>query len=413
MSQLGIRTLVKTFFGGSSSEIPDPDCQTLQLKAEIAYKKLYVNAAIDLIARSLVACDFESYRDGKLKRSLNYYQLNVSPNKNESAHEFWTKVVYNLVYENEALVIPIGNELWVADSFYRETTNGLKEFTYKTVSINGELLSKTYKESEVLYFVLSKESINQVIDSLYNSYGTLLAKAMSDYRGNGRLRFLMKGRFMNSLTDENGKAAQALFEEKMRDYTNPEKLASVLFLPEQVNLEDQSKDLQKMDTRDIKNLAKDMLDFVASAFHIPPSLLSGISEGGISTSGNPTGDLDNFILFAVRPIGEMIAGEYNRKMFTRDQFLAKTYIKFDMKNFKLFDLTKFANAVDKLFAVGGLSINDVIERLGGELINEDWANKRYVTKNYERAEISGNLKGGESDENGEDPTEISDDGQQE
>ncbi|MBJ8054684.1 phage portal protein [Bacillus cereus] len=410
---MGIRTIVKTFFGGGSSEIPDPDCQTLQLKAEIAYKKLYVNSAIDLIARSLIACDFESYRDGKLKKSLNYYQLNVSPNKNQNAHEFWVKFVHELVYENEVLIVPIGEEMWIADSFYRETTNGLKEFTYHSISINGEMLSKTYKESEILYFRLSEESINQVIDSLYNSYGLLLAKAMSDYRGNGKLRFILKGRFMSSLTDENGKAAQALFEEKMRDYTNPEKLASVMFLPEQVNLEDQSKDPQKLDTRDIKNLAKDMLDFVASAFHIPPSLLSGISEGGISTSGNPTGDLDNFILFSVRPIGEMIANEYNKKMFTRDEYLKKTYIKFDMKNFKLFDLTKFANAVDKLFAVGGLSINDVIERLGGELIDEDWANKRYVTKNYERAEISGNLKGGESDENGENPTEIPDDGQQE
>ncbi|MDY8166166.1 phage portal protein [Bacillus thuringiensis] len=408
---MGIRTIVKTFFGGSSSEIPDPDCQTLQLKAEIAYKKLYVNAAIDLIARSLVACDFESYRDGKLKRSLNYYQLNVSPNKNQNAHEFWVKFVHKLVYENEVLIVPIGDEMWIADSFYRETTNGLKEFTYHSISINGEMLSKTYKESEILYFRLSEESINQVIDSLYNSYGLLLAKAMSDYRGNGKFRFILKGRFMSSLTDENGKAAQALFEEKMKDYTNPEKLASVLFLPEQVNLENQSKDPQKMDTRDIKNLAKDMLDFVAVAFHIPPSLLSGISEGGISTSGNPNGDLDNFILFSVKPIGEMIANEFNKKMFTRDEYLKKTYIKFDMKNFKLFDLTKFANAVDKLFAVGGLSINDVIERLGGELIDEDWANKRYVTKNYERAEISGNLKGGESDENGENPAEISNDGQ--
>ncbi|QWH10347.1 phage portal protein [Bacillus mycoides] len=408
---MGIRTIVKTFFGGGSSEIPDPDCQTLQLKAEIAYKKLYVNSAIDLIARSLVACDFESYRDGKLKRSLNYYQLNVSPNKNQNAHEFWVKFVHELVYENEVLIVHIGDEMWIADSFYRETTNGLKEFTYHSISINGEMLSKTYKESEILYFRLSEESINQVIDSLYNSYGLLLAKAMSDYRGNGRLRYIAKGRFMTSLTDENGKAAQALFEEKMKDYTNPEKLAAVLFLPEQVNLEDESKDLQKLDTRDIKNLAKDMLDFVATAFHIPPSLLSGISEGGISTSGNPNGDLDNFILFSVKPIGEMIANEYNRKMVTRDQFLNKTYIKFDMKNFKLFDLTKFANAVDKLFAVGGLSINDVIERLGGELIDEDWANERYVTKNYERAEISGNLKGGESDGNGEDPAKISNDGQ--
>ena len=78
-------------------------------------------------------------------------------------------------------------------------------------------------------------------------------------------------------------------------------------------MEDQSKDPRNLDTRDIKNLAKDMLDFVATAFHIPPSLLSGISEGGISTSSNPTGDLDNFILFVVRPIGDMITNEYNKK----------------------------------------------------------------------------------------------------
>ncbi|EJR65632.1 hypothetical protein [Bacillus cereus] len=78
---MGIRNIFQSFLGGSSIDIPDPDCQTLQLKAEIAYKKLYVNAAIDLIARSLIACDFESYRDGKLKRHFNYYQLNVAPNR--------------------------------------------------------------------------------------------------------------------------------------------------------------------------------------------------------------------------------------------------------------------------------------------------------------------------------------------
>lgn len=82
-----------------------------------------------------------------------------------------------------------------------------------------------------------------------------------------------------------------------------------------------------------------------------------------------------------------------------------------MDNFKLFDLTKFANSVDKLFAVGGMSINDVLERLGKEQINEDWANERYVTKNYERARISGTMEGGENDGNGKNSTEVPDDGE--
>lgn len=409
---MGIRNIFKTFLGTSDSgTTPDVDCSVMTLKAEIAYKKLYVNAAIDLIARSLVACDFESYRIGKLKRSLNYYQLNVAPNKNENAHEFWCKVVHQLIYENEALILPIGEELWVAESFHRETTNGFNEYVYKNVSINNHLLTKEFKERDVLYFKLSEESINSVIDSIYNSYGLLLAKAMTDYKGNGRIRYLFRGRFMSSLTDEAGKAAQELFEEKAKDYMNLEQLAAIMFLPDNVQMEDQSKEPRNLDTRDIKNLAKDMLDFVATAFHIPPSLLSGISEGGISTSGNPTGDLDNFILFVVRPIGDMITNEYNKKMFTRDEYLKKTYVKFSMDNFKLFDLTKFANSVDKLFAVGGMSINDVLERLGKEQINEDWANKRYVTKNYERAEISGTMEGGENDGNGKDSTEVPNDGE--
>lgn len=406
---MGIRNLFNFVLGTSDNgTTPDVDCSVMTLKAEIAYKKLYVNAAIDLIARSLVACDFESYRDGKLKRYLNYYQLNVSPNKNENAHEFWCKVVHQLIYENEALILPIGEELWITESFHRETTNGFNEYVYKNVSINNQLLTKEFKERDVLYLQLSKESINSVIDSLYKSYGLLLSKAITDYKGNGKLRYFIKGSFMSSLTDKEGEASEALFEERMKEYMNPEKIASVLFLPKGIEMEDQSKDPRNLDTRDIKNLAKDMLDFVASAFHIPPSLLSGIPDPG---SKEQQGDLDNFILFAVRPIGEMIVNEYNKKMFTRDEYLNKTYVKFSMDNFKLFDLNKFANSVDKLFAVGGMSINDVLERLGKEQINEEWADERYVTKNYERARISGTMEGGENDGNGKDSTEVSNDGE--
>ncbi|MED2172613.1 phage portal protein, partial [Bacillus thuringiensis] len=214
---MGIRNVFKSFLGKiDNGTIPDHDCSNIMLKAEVAYKKLYVNSAIELIARSLVACDFESYRNGKLKRSLNYYQLNVAPNKNENAHEFWNKVVYQLIYENEVLIVPMYDQLWVAESFYRETTNGFDEFTYKSVSINNRLLSTEFKEQDILYLKLSEESINVVIDSLYSSYGLLLAKAMTDYKGNGKKRYLMKGRFMNSLTDKDGKAAQELFEEKMK-----------------------------------------------------------------------------------------------------------------------------------------------------------------------------------------------------
>ncbi|MGR5875612.1 hypothetical protein ACT7DH_27890 [Bacillus pacificus] len=48
----------------------------------------------------------------------------------------------------------------------------------------------------------------------------------------------------------------------------------------------------------------------------------------------------------------------------------------------------------------------MLERLGKEQINEDWANERYVTKNYERARISGTMEGGENDGNGKNSTKF-------
>ncbi|PGS74110.1 portal protein, partial [Bacillus cereus] len=101
---LGLWNVIGHFFQ-KDGETVDVEVSDRRLRVETAYKRLYVDSAIDLIARSLVGCEFQTYRDGKTIKSLNYYQLNVSPNKNESAFEFWHKVVSNLVYHNEALIL--------------------------------------------------------------------------------------------------------------------------------------------------------------------------------------------------------------------------------------------------------------------------------------------------------------------
>ncbi|MGE6550306.1 phage portal protein [Bacillus mycoides] len=413
---MGLWNLLGNFFK-QDGELLDVDASNKRLIIETAYKRLYIDSAIDLIARSLNGCEFQTYREGKLIKSLNHYQLNVAPNKNENAFEFWHKVVHNLVYHNEVLILCKNGQLWVADSFFRDTTQGFREYTYKNVVVNTEMLPRTYREQDVLYLKFATESINEVIDNLYSSYGQLLSKAIQNYKKNGQRRYLFKGRFISSITDKKSKEASDLFEKQMSDFMDPEKDGAVLFQPENVQMEDKSPETKQIDTRDIKAISKDMLEFVATGFHIPPPILSGMNDGGIvSSASNPTGDLDNFILFALRPLGELIVTEYNRKMFAREQYIAKTYTKFNMDNFKLLDINKLSTAVDKLFAVGGLCINDVLVRLGQEPIEEDWANKRYVTKNYERADLDS--KGSETNndgtnEHGEDTAKVSHDGGQE
>ena len=79
---------------------------------------------------------------------------------------------------------------------------------------------------------------------------------------------------------------------------------------------------------------------------------------------------------------------------TRKGFLETIYLKIDTTKIKVVDITKLATALDKLFAIGGLSINDILTILGREPIEEEWANKRFVTKNYQ----ADSLEGGEKNE---------------
>lgn len=101
-------------------------------------------------------------------------------------------------------------------------------------------------------------------------------------------------------------------------------------------------------------------------------------------------------MFRINPFVELITDEFNRKMFTKEDYLSRTYAKIDTTKIKVFDIVDLATAADKFFAIGVNSINDNLRMLGRESINEPWANKRFVTKNYESVDNIENLKGGDS-----------------
>ncbi|CXF35853.1 HK97 family phage portal protein [Streptococcus pneumoniae] len=62
------------------------------------------------------------------------YILNVRPNKNESASEFWQKVIYRLLTKNEVLIVLSDDkQLLVADAFTRRRY-ALYDDTFEMVS---------------------------------------------------------------------------------------------------------------------------------------------------------------------------------------------------------------------------------------------------------------------------------------
>lgn len=353
-----------------------------------AYKRLAVDACINLIADAFARCEFKTYMGNRFQKNDNYYLMNISPNQNENAIEFWKKVVYQLYNENESLVIMQNGNWYVADSFDM-TTYAFKENIYSNVTINDLTLNKIFTEKEVMYFRLNKENVMNVVDTLYSDYGKLIASAKDIYKRSNAKRLILKGDFLRAQNDKKQAAINDMLTEQFKPFLEADNAGAVFQLQEGHTLEDISgqgkSGTNKNDSRDIRHLIDDVFDFVSSALHMPRGLFK-------SEVVNVSELTNNLIMFVILPLTEIISVEVNKKYYGKENYLKGNFVKVDASAIKVTDVKDLAEGLDKLFAIGALSINDIIERIGGEPIDEEWANKRYVTKNY--AEAS-SMEGGE------------------
>ncbi|EKS8373074.1 phage portal protein [Bacillus cereus] len=386
---MGIIDWFKGFLSGKNLRTVD-GCD-YELKVDYFYKKLAVESCIDLIANALTMCEIQTFDKGKEIRGENYYLLNVQPNQNQNASAFMHSLVHHLIDDNECLVIMSNDQLYIADEFTVDRY-AFKENEYKNVVIGDLSLRREYKESEVLYFELNDENIMQVIDGMYESLGELLISSINYYKRKNSKRFLLKGNFFRAQDDETQKKVDELFDNQLKNWLDPNKETSTFQLQDGYSLEDLS-DGQKGTSsngtsRDIAALINDIFNYVATAFHVPV----GILKGDVADIEK---QMDSFLAFCINPIAKLIQDEFNRKMYKKKDFLKRSYLKIDTTKIKVVDITKLATALDKLFAIGGLSINDILTILGREPIEEEWANKRFVTKNYQEVD---SLEGGEKNE---------------
>ncbi|HDR8448203.1 TPA: phage portal protein [Bacillus cereus] len=386
---MGIREWINGFFKNNNT-LSVKECQ-YELSVDYYYKKLAVETCIDIIANALTRCEFQTFEKGKEKRGENHYLLNVQPNQNQNAAEFMHSLVNHLIMENECVVIMQNEQLYIADSFDR-TTFALKENIYHNITIGDFIFEKAFSESEVFHFQLNDRNIMEVIDGMYNSFGKLLASSIDYYKRKNNKRLLIKGDFLRPQNPETQAAIDEMFEGQLKNWFNADKVGSAFQLQDGYVFEDMSDSkngvANNSTSRDISDLIHDIFSYVATAFHVP----IGILKGDVADIEK---QMDSFLAFCIHPIAELIQDEFNRKMYKKEEYLARTYVKMDTTKIKVVDITKMATAMDKLFAIGGLTINDVLMMLGKEPIDEEWANRRHVTKNYQEAN---SLEGGEQDE---------------
>ncbi len=362
------------------------------LPAQIYYKELVIQTCISIVANALVMSEFQTYVKGKEQRQHIHYLLNVQPNKNQNATEFWNEVVTRLIYDNECLIVPIRDEWFIAEEF-NVTKYVHYEDRYTDIRVRELDLKQSYVEGEVLYFKLNDMSIKKLIDGLYADYSQLLSAASKSYKKANGFKAILKIDGLMPQTESASADLEDLLNVQFKNFI--EKDNAVLPIAEGMNVVESSGKGTSKDTRDIRKLVDDVIEFVCMAMRIPVGLVRG-DVAGISEQ------TDNFLMLCINPYAKLITTEINRKWYYEDEYLTKTYVKMDTQKIRLVDLEKISKAADMLFRIGVHNIDDNRELVGKERLETDWSREHYVTKNYNSVlsqtspAKSNTLKGGES-----------------
>lgn len=393
---MNIKTWFMDFLGNVKNEKGEIIESIIDEKVqEIYYKELAIQTAITLIANAIAKCEIKVYEKNKEVKNETYYTLNISPNKNENSSQLWHKAIEKMVYDNESIILEVGDGLYCANSYSVEEYPILGNL-YKGVAIGNLQLNKTFKSEEVFRLQLNNAHIKKLIDGLYEQYGELMSYAAKNYKKSNGTKYKLVLDQVKASDENFQKTYREVVQNQLKDFVKNDNA---------VYLQYKGYDLQRMDATNVKdssdfrNLRKEMFEIVAQAFQIPVSLMLG-------NITNMNEIVKIFLTFCIDPIADMISEEITRKTSGDYNNWAKgNYVKVDTSTINHIDILDVAEKVDKLIASGPLCIDDIRELLGMQPLNTDFSRQHWITKNYDTVEnrLIGDVKKNE----GGDISEIS------
>lgn len=392
--------LLNRFFAKSDKNQLENYIETLFMAKgkQLQIKRHAIEHAIDLIAKTISKSEIQIYRmkNGKILKDDNskeYYTLNVQPNPNKEATSFFYEVIKKYLDDGEALIVELDGCLYLADTF-QVSTSILLPKVYYDVQIsddhgNSLFLSKTFTSADVIYLNLKSSKIKETLDSYYEELGSLIEIASKHYKLNNVSKFRLKipggqPKLKDPVTEKEltydeykSKITRGLFDEQ----------DAIILLSETFGLE--KIDFGSVTSSDEwSKLEKKWSDKVAMTFNIPLDIFYG-NKTDKSTSTN------DFITFGILPHLQIIEDGLNAKIIGESNYLKGERIRINKLNMKHFDILESANNMDKLFS-NGYSHNQINEFIGIPKIGAAWADKHYITKNYENVDLA--LEGGDENE---------------
>ncbi|HDJ2961765.1 TPA: phage portal protein [Staphylococcus aureus] len=337
-------------------------------------KRLAINSCIELIAKTVSQVEFKIKDNNKYTKDTMYYKLNVKPNINESATQFWQKAIYKLLYDNELLIIQNDSEdLLVADS-YHVTEYAHVPNIYSQVRIGDFEYTRTFNSNDVIHIKYNNENSESILNELYGDYGDLFARFIEFQMRKSQVRSIVK---IDSKWG-NDKERRAKVNKFIQDIYQNFKDKSFAIVPEQEGIQYKEQTLSQAanSVDDVDKVGKQFLNNCAIKFGIPVQLLTGdIAE--------VDQNMKRFIKMTIKPLLQLIVTELNAKLFDEKQYLNDSKIIANTLPITFDSIFDMANQIDKLVASSVFVGNEIRRELGYEESKDELMNEHLVTKNYQ------------------------------
>lgn len=347
-------------------------------------EKFYINAyavftVIDFIATLMSRVEWQTIMRGKLIKGLEWHRLNVKPNKNQNAVQFWKEVWSKLLYYQEVLIVEVGGQLIVADSFNHHPEYAIAEDYFEHVSKGNLTFDRAWNRSEVIYLEYSNTNAMQLVNQMLDMYSDMISTTVEVHKkGGGERGILEVGSAASGPSD---------FEEKFGGYMNSrfkkyfQARNAVMPIFRNMKYSGHESGYNAGTAKDVEALTESALSAACTAYKVPAVLLKGQVQG-------TTDALNLMLTVCIDPLAEMMAAELSGGYFTAEEFTKGSRIHAWTNNIKHTEIFDCATQFDKLFACG-FSYNDLNGLLGLPQIDEEWANAHHITKNYSDTEEGG------------------------
>lgn len=329
-------------------------------------------SALDIVIGKIVSsCSLVTFRSSK--ESLNYL-LNVSPNHNENAIQFRSKMIRRLLEDGEVLIINQDGMLYVADSWVVNDTV-LSDKVYSQISIGALKLNKTFLASQVCHIKYHNEKFKVYLKRLDESYGKLFSRVVDTHMRDNQLRVYAKFKGV-SAKDANGNSNEEKFKTFLKGLTKQLRSESVVVSPHQddYDITESSQNFLGRSHTEVGVVENMYIRQVAMMLQVPPILFNA-DFADISQHNR------NFVLDCIKPLMTLVTNALNKLFFNMAEYVEHDQLYFNMIDVIYTSEFEMAKDVEKMVGSAVWTIDDVLILQGKSPEKTKLTTQRYLTKN--------------------------------